>query len=110
MFLEPGSFSWSSSAGWAGRSLLRRRRRRPEPRGPCAAVAGSRPRPPDGGAMKLSSSPSPGRRAAPRVLRVEYNGMPYDWLNLDEMGPRVAHSEQFIATLRDNIVRYFKVP
>mmetsp|Transcript_51958 Transcript_51958/g.150955 ORF Transcript_51958/g.150955 Transcript_51958/m.150955 type:complete len:400 (+) Transcript_51958:85-1284(+) len=45
----------------------------------------------------------------PRMLRVEFKGQPYDWFNLDEMGELV-RSEDFVNTLRENIVHYFSVP
>lgn len=43
------------------------------------------------------------------MLRVEFKGQPYDWFNLDEMGD-VVKSEDFVNTLRENIVHYFGVP
>ncbi|CAE8632844.1 unnamed protein product [Polarella glacialis] len=52
-------------------------------------------------------APAPQGRS--RVLRVEFKGRPYDWLNLDEMG-EVVRSEDFANTLRENIVHYFNVP
>lgn len=62
-------------------------------------------------------SNSPGRQPgmetpaglAPRMLRVEFKGQPYDWFNLDEMGD-VLRTEDFANTLRENIVHYFNVP
>ncbi|CAK8989225.1 unnamed protein product [Durusdinium trenchii] len=41
-----------------------------------------------------------------RMLRVEYKNQPYDWFNLDDMGPLV-HTEEFAGTLKENINHYF---
>uniref|UniRef100_A0A7S4QZL7 PDZ domain-containing protein n=1 Tax=Alexandrium monilatum TaxID=311494 RepID=A0A7S4QZL7_9DINO len=53
--------------------------------------------------------PPPTGTLPPRMLRVEFKGQPYDWFNLDEMGELV-RSEDFVNTLRENIVHYFSVP
>lgn len=53
---------------------------------------------------------SPGPPAmAPRMLRIEYKGQPYDWFNLDEMGD-IVRTNDFSSTLRENITHYFGVP
>lgn len=41
-----------------------------------------------------------------RMLRVEYKNQPYDWFNLNDMGPLV-HTEEFAGTLKENINHYF---
>lgn len=43
------------------------------------------------------------------MLRVECQGKPYDWFNLDELQDAV-REEAFVHTLRENIVHYFSVP
>lgn len=55
------------------------------------------------------SSRAPAELAAPRMLRVQFRGQPYDWFNLEEMGDAI-RSEDFANTLRENIVHYFSVP
>lgn len=61
------------------------------------------------GARPATPPPAAGPPSAPRMLRVEFKGQPYDWFNLDEMGELVK-SEDFVNTLRENIVHYFSVP
>mmetsp|Transcript_103305 Transcript_103305/g.292680 ORF Transcript_103305/g.292680 Transcript_103305/m.292680 type:complete len:333 (+) Transcript_103305:299-1297(+) len=49
------------------------------------------------------------RGGSPRMLRIEHQGQPFDWFNLDEMGD-VVRSADFVNTLRENIVHYFSIP
>eukprot|EP00747_Dinoflagellata_sp_TGD_P021923 gnl/TRDRNA2_/TRDRNA2_128787_c0_seq2.p1 gnl/TRDRNA2_/TRDRNA2_128787_c0~~gnl/TRDRNA2_/TRDRNA2_128787_c0_seq2.p1 ORF type:complete len:515 (+),score=53.50 gnl/TRDRNA2_/TRDRNA2_128787_c0_seq2:79-1545(+) len=45
----------------------------------------------------------------PRMLRVEFKGEPFDWLDLDDLGDAV-QAPDFTHTLRENIAHYFGVP
>lgn len=58
-----------------------------------------------------TSAPSSGavEKMPPRMLRVEFNGRPYDWFDLNDMSD-VVRSTDFAETLRENIAHYFNIP
>lgn len=43
------------------------------------------------------------------MLRIEFNGRTYDWVNLQDVGEAV-REPAFVTTLKDNIAHYFGVP